>query len=283
MRVLVTGGAGFIGSHIVELLDANGHTPIVFDKKLGRGLMEIVPEDVRDIDAVCHQASMLGTGAAFDDLEDFVWQNVDGTAALLTTLHRVRFRGPLVLASSIVVYGEGGIVPINEDHCLYPRSIYATTKVAQEHICRLYGEQHGSPVTMLRYHNVYGPRMPRRTEYCGVAAVFHDALQQGDPPHVFEDGGQTRDFVHVSDVAQANLLALENPYNGPLNIASGYPVTILEVARAMGEPYGIEPIVTGEKRVGDVRHVVCTPARAISRLGYQPQVKPLEGLRNLWA
>ena len=131
------------------------------------------------------------------------------------------------------------------------------------------------PVTALRYHNVYGPRMPRDTPYAGVASIFRSALAAGDVPRVFEDGGQRRDFVHVRDVARANVLALTapEPVRGAFNIASGSPHTVLEMARALatacGAPPEAEPVVTGEWRAGDVRHIVASPERAERALGFR--------------
>src|SRR5207302_590721 len=177
----------------------------------------------------------------------------------------------LVLASSMVVYGEGryrcsrhGPVvvpprtlpdlrsgrfepgcpqcadtlvpePITEDAAPDPRSVYAATKLHQEHLAAVFGRETGIPVTLLRYHNVYGPRMPRDTPYAGVAALFADSLSAGRAPRVFEDGGQLRDFVHVRDVARANVLALtgEEPHPGPFNVCSGTPRTVGELAQAL--------------------------------------------------
>jgi dTDP-L-rhamnose 4-epimerase len=154
-----------------------------------------------------------------------------------------------------------------------PRNTYAATKLHQEHLCRVYGREHGSPVTALRYHNVYGPRCPLDTPYAGVASLFRSAVARGQAPRVLEDGGQTRDFVHVRDVARANVLALtaEKPYDGPLNIASGTPRTILEVARASCAGTDVEPEVVGGARLGDVRHIVASPERAARHLGFTAQ------------
>jgi dTDP-L-rhamnose 4-epimerase len=170
----------------------------------------------------------------------------------------------------------------SEDTPIDPRNVYAATKLHQEQLCSAFGREHGTAVTALRYHNVYGPRMPRDTPYAGVASLFRSRLAAGQPPLVYEDGGQTRDFVHVHDVARANVLALTAPvaYDGALNIASGYPITVLEMARAIadGSASPLSPIVTGQYRLGDVRHVVASPQRAREVLGFRAGIEPIAGL-----
>jgi dTDP-L-rhamnose 4-epimerase len=256
---------------------------------------------------VCHQAARVGLGVDFADVRAYVDDNDAGTAAGLAALHDLGFRGRLVLASSMVVYGDGcyrcarhGIVrprprttpdldagrydppcpqcgaPLSwaatgEDAPLDPRNVYAATKVHQEHLAAAFGREHGVAVTSLRYHNVYGPRMPRDTPYAGVAALFASAIARGERPRVFEDGGQTRDFVHVADVARANVAALTcpEPVEGPLNVASGRPRTVLDLARALCEGSGVEPAVVGGGRLGDVRHIVASAERAAERLGFR--------------
>jgi dTDP-L-rhamnose 4-epimerase len=339
MRVIVSGGAGFIGSHITEQLVAGGHSVLVLDS-LEPTIHAVPPEpvpgaehcwgDVRDrevwstvlagADAVCHQAARVGLGLDFADVEDYVDHNIAGTASMLRAMHDRGFAGRLVLASSMVVYGEGayrcsrdGLVrpaprvqadlergrfepccpdcgspvewrPIAEDAPTSPRSVYAATKLHQEHLCAIFGHEHGVPVTALRYHNVYGPRMPRDTPYAGVASIFRSQLEKGQPPVVYEDGLQTRDFVHVSDVARANVLALtaDQPYDGPLNIASGRPCTLNTMAVVLTEAFGLgrKPVVTGRFRMGDVRHVVASPVRARQVLGFSATVAADDGLRR---
>jgi dTDP-L-rhamnose 4-epimerase len=254
---------------------------------------------------------MVGLGVDLDDLPAYVAHNDLGTAQLLRALAARGFRGRLVLASSMVVYGEGryacaehGVVApaprraadldagrfeppcpicarpleprtVPEDAPLAPRSVYAATKVAQEHLCAAFGNETGVPVTALRYHNVYGPRMPRDTPYAGVASIFRSAFAAGRAPRVFEDGGQRRDFVHVRDVARANVLAFTapEPVPGAFNVASGTPRTVRELADALARACGAEvaPVVTGEWRPGDVRHVVASPERAAGALGFRAQ------------
>ncbi|MEZ5095075.1 MAG: NAD-dependent epimerase/dehydratase family protein [Nocardioides sp.] len=174
---------------------------------------------------------------------------------------------------------------VEEDAQLDPRSAYAASKVAQEHYASAWARQAGGRVVALRYHNVYGPGMPRDTPYSGVAALFRSALERGEPPRVFEDGGQLRDFVHVADVARANLRAIEAVAASPsgavaaYNVCSGTPLSIAEVARLVAEPTGgPAPVVTGEYRPGDVRHVVASPERARRELGFTAAVGPADGL-----
>jgi dTDP-L-rhamnose 4-epimerase len=342
MHVLVTGGAGFIGSHVVDALVQGGHRVRVLDAL--HPLAHAEPPDylnpnveyrwgdltdatttrdsVAGVDAVCHHAAMVGLGREFADVDAYVHANDLGTARLLRALHDRDFRGPFVLASSMVVYGEGqyrcarhqyvrpaprthdaisaGIYdppcprcgrpleprPVTEDTASDPRSIYAATKLHQEHLCQAFGRDHGSAVTALRYHNVYGPRMPANTSYAGVASIFRSALQQRRPPRVFEDGAQLRDFVHVDDVATATVLALNapEPIDGAINIATGTPRTVLQLAEALhraSPPGSPAPIVIGRTRPGDVRHLFGATDRAQDRLGFTARVTFEGGITDL--
>lgn len=162
-----------------------------------------------------------------------------------------------------------------------PRSLYAASKMAQEHYAAAWAAATGAAATALRYHNVYGDRMPRDTPYSGVAAIFRSALERGESPRVFEDGRQMRDFVHVRDVAAANVAAVEASLAGfvPVNIASGAPITIGEVAAVLADACGGKPpVVTGEFRAGDVRHIVASAERAREELGFTAAIDPRVGL-----
>lgn len=324
MRVLVTGGAGFIGSHVVEALRARGHEPLVYDVR------EDPVADVRSpasvaralagVDAVCHQAAMVGLGNGVADAAEYVSRNDLGTAVLVAAMAEAGVRR-LVLAGSMVVYGEGryecprhGVVRpgpravadldagrfeppcphcgaevspglVGEDAPADPRNVYAATKLAQEHLAAAWARSTGGSAVSLRYHNVYGPRMPRDTPYAGVASFFRSALARGEAPRVFEDGRQRRDFVHVRDVAAANVAALEaEAPPGVLaayNSGSGEPRTVGELAQALSAACGgPEPVVTGEYRLGDVRHITADSSRLRAELGWKPQVGFAEGMRE---
>ncbi len=182
-----------------------------------------------------------------------------------------RCRGPLTLER------------VDEDAAFDPRNVYAATKVAQEFLASSWARETSSSVCALRYHNVYGPRMPRDTPYAGVAALFRSELAAGRPPRVFEDGRQLRDFVHVTDVAQANVLAsrCQRREFRAYNIASGTPCTIGEVATALASAAdGPPPITTGQYRLGDVRHIVADPSRARDELGFNAEISWREGIQE---
>ena len=337
MKVLLTGSAGFIGTAIGDVLDGAGHEVVRVDVMLplAHQTLEAPPGthrlDVRDAaswvdllrgcDAVCHQAAVVGAGVKVSDLPDYAGHNDLGTAALLAAMHEAGV-DRLVLASSMVVYGEGRYVcpehgaqvpparavaaleagdfdnhcprcdralgweTVDEDARLDPRSSYAASKLAQEHYTSAWARQADAAAVALRYHNVYGPGMPRDTPYSGVAAMFRSALERGEAPKVFEDGAQMRDFVHVSDVARANVRALEVVTGeGPVpfaayNVCSGEPVSIRDVAVLVAEGTGtdVAPEVTGGFRLGDVRHIVASPRRASIDLGFESSVRPGEGL-----
>ena len=337
MKVLLTGSAGFIGGAIGRALDATGDEVVRVDLMLDKAHGSATPPegthqlDVRDadtwahllhgVDVVCHQAAVVGAGVTVADLPSYASHNDLGTAALLATMHEVGV-DRLVVASSMVVYGEGryvcgehgdqvpgprapGVLDAGdfENHCpacgaalswalvdedarLDPRSSYAASKLAQEHYTSSWVRQADAAAIALRYHNVYGPGMPRDTPYSGVAAMFRSSLERGDAPQVYEDGGQMRDFVHVDDVARANVTAMRAVVEATpgayaaYNVASGHPVGILDVARlvARGTGRDIEPEVTGGYRLGDVRHIVASPARAAAELGFTAEVLPEDGL-----
>jgi dTDP-L-rhamnose 4-epimerase len=348
----VTGGAGFIGSHVVKALANAGHEARVLDALLpcvhpggiypfpGDSGLDFVHGDVRDaqavdealrgIGAVCHLAAMVGLGVDFGDAPLYASCNDLGTAALLAAMARAGV-GRLVLASSMVVYGEGAYAcaehglaatppPRRADdldagrfeprceHCgeplspelvpeearLEPRNLYAATKVAQEHLAGSWARATGGQVAALRYHNVYGPGMPRDTPYAGVASFFRSSLAAGDAPRVFEDGAQRRDFVHVRDVAEATVAATEAltgagvaGWPGTLrayNVGSGTPRTVGQLASALADAYGGPgPVVTGEYRLGDVRHVTASSERIWRELRWRAAVPFTEGVAEFAA
>jgi dTDP-L-rhamnose 4-epimerase len=335
MRVLLTGAAGFIGARVAAALADGDHEVIAVDAMLaaahgidaeppaGVRLVDIrdasaVAPLLRGVDVVCHQAAVVGAGIDAGDAPAYGSHNDYATSVLLAEMFAAGCQR-LVLASSMVVYGQGrfecrehGVIEplprtradldsgvfehrcpvcgeqvqwrlVDEDAPLRPRSLYAASKVAQEHYALAWAESTGGSVVALRYHNVYGPHMPRDTPYSGVAAIFRSELEAGDVPRVFEDGGQMRDFVHVDDVAAANVAAVEAALGGfqAFNVCSGRPISILEVATELCDTRGdAPPLVTGQYRSGDVRHIVANPARAAEVLGFRAAVDPRDGLRE---
>jgi dTDP-L-rhamnose 4-epimerase len=333
--VLLTGAAGFIGSRVAAALADADHDVVAVDAMLpaAHGPDAVLPADVQHVDVrdaarlapllegvdvVCHQAAVVGAGVDAADAPSYGSHNDFATAVLLAAMFAAGCRR-LVLASSMVVYGQGryecqehGLVDplprtradldagvfehrclicgqpvrwrlVGEDAPLRPRSLYAASKTAQEHYALAWAESTGGSVVALRYHNVYGPNMPRDTPYSGVAAIFRSELEAGDVPRVFEDGGQMRDFVHVDDVAAANVVAVDAGTDGfsAFNVCSGRPISILEVATELCEARGdVLPVVTGQYRSGDVRHIVADPARGTEVLGFRAAVDPRDGLRE---
>jgi dTDP-L-rhamnose 4-epimerase len=338
MRVLVTGGAGFIGRHVVAALATSAHEVRVLDSLRGdvhRGrtppiaCAEMRVGDVRDrdavadalrgVDAVVHLAAKVGLGVSTADAPDYADSNVHGTAVLLAAMADAGVRD-LVLASSMVIYGEGlgrcrrhGLVRpaprdvaalragifeppcprcglslspalVAEDAAPDPRNTYAAAKLAQEHFAAAWARATGGRVTALRYHNVYGPGMPLDTPYAGVAAVFLSALGGGEAPQVNEDGRMRRDFVHVRDVAAATAAALGVQAGGVrgFNIGSGTVRTVADLAAALASAVdGPAPVVTGRFRLGDVRHITADSGRARRELGWAPREDFAQGIAEL--
>jgi len=338
VKVLLTGGAGFIGQHVLRELIARGHTVRILDSLrtdvhgtawIAPAGVEFHAADVRDapavdralqnVEVVLHLAAKVGLGVDVQDLPDYAGSNDAGTAVLLAGMARAGVRR-LTLASSMVVYGEGlglcgahgAVMPAPREeaalaagqfeppcpHCgkplattlvaenapLDPRNAYASSKVAQEFYAGNWARATGGAVAALRYHNVYGPGMPRDTPYAGVAAIFTSALRRGEAPKVFEDGAQRRDFVHVRDVAAATVAACEQHVAGvrAFNVGSGTPRTVGEMARALAEALkGPKPVVTGGYRLGDVRHITADSSRLRQELHWSPQVDFAQGMAEL--
>lgn len=339
MRVLLTGGAGFIGKHVLRELFVRGHQVRVLDSlrsdvhSNGAPRLfedaELFNADVRDADAVdralrgveavIHLAAKVGLGVDVCDLPDYAGSNDVGTAVLLAGMSRAGV-GRLTLASSMVVYGEGlapcpehgmvrpaprtevalaagqfeppcpicgrqlGEALVDETTAFDPRNAYASSKVAQEFYAGNWARMTGGSICALRYHNVYGPGMPRDTPYAGVAAIFTSALRRGHSPQVFEDGQQRRDFVHVRDVANATVIACEKQVSGitAFNVGSGTPRTVGEMAGALSEALkGPRPVVTGRYRLGDVRHITADSSRLRRELAWEPQIDFQKGMSEL--
>jgi dTDP-L-rhamnose 4-epimerase len=273
------------------------------------------------VDVIFHQAAVVGVGQSMYEIERYVDANTRGTAVLLDILangkHRVR---KLIVASSMSIYGEGKYhcaqhgevyprlrsdeqlaardwemhcpicggpaepLPTDEEKLSYPTSIYAITKKDQEEMCLAVGRAYGIPTVALRYFNVYGPRQALSNPYTGVAAIFSSRLLNGQAPVIFEDGLQSRDFVHVSDIVQANLLAMEcqEMDYAAFNVGTGRSLTILAVAEALSQHLGSQypPEIVHKFRSGDIRHCFADVG-CLQRVGYQPRVRFEAGVAEL--
>jgi len=342
-RILVTGGAGFVGSHTIDALLERGHEVTVFDSLssqvhsdgfpayLSRAV-EFLEGDIRNADAVYravrgkdvvyHFAATVGVGQSMYQIADYMGANTQGTAVLLQALLDSRSElEKLIVASSMSIYGEGRYVcaehgeqaprprstgqlkakdwetrcdvcggqlrpvPTGESKPLQCSSYYALSKRDQEEMVLLFGRTYDVPVVALRYFNIYGTRQALSNPYTGVAAIFASRLLNGRAPLMFEDGEQMRDFVCIHDVVQANLLALERAEaNGQaLNVGSGHPITIADVAATLAQEMGvtIPAEVTGRFRAGDIRHCFADVSRARQLLGYEPKYTFRAGVGEL--
>jgi dTDP-L-rhamnose 4-epimerase len=342
-QILITGGAGFIGSHVADELLSGGHKVRVLDnlsaqvhgpdsrgpEYLSRDV-ELLVGDVRDaeivrralkgVDAVYHLAAAVGVGQSMYELAQYTSINNLGTAVLLEQLTRKPVER-LVVASSMSIYGEGlyrsadgklhtaiertpaqlraghfearngsseiltpVATPETKPPCL--ASIYALGKFDQERMALMIGGAYAIPTVALRFFNVYGPRQALSNPYTGVLAIFASRYLNGNPPLIFEDGKQQRDFVSVHDVARACALALSSPAAAghALNVGSGRPYTVKEIADRMAQVLGKEKLkaqITGKYRIGDIRHCFADITLAKKLLGYQPKVTLERGLAEL--
>ena len=345
-RVLVTGGAGFVGSHLVDALLARGDRVRVFDnldpqvhgpeRKKPTWLSdeaELMVGDMRDASAVAralrgvevvyHLAAAVGVGQSMYQIAEYTATNTLGTAHLLQALVDTKQElGRLVVASSMSIYGEGRYVrrdgqapqtgrrsveqlyqhdwelrdpdgstltpvPTDEDKALDPASIYALNKADQERMVLQVGAAYGIPSVALRFFNIFGPRQALSNPYTGAVAIFSSRLLNGNPPLIFEDGYQSRDFVSVHDVVQALLLSGEHEgaVGGAFNVGSGRAVTVREVAETVAAvlEVEVEPKITGRYRVGDIRHCFADISRAREAFGYEPRVSLASGMAELVA
>jgi dTDP-L-rhamnose 4-epimerase len=342
-KVLITGGAGFIGSHAVDRLVDAGRDVRVLDslepqvhgeaaghrndaaEYLEGSVMDAdtVDRALDGVDEVVHLAAQVGVGQSTYEMARYVGENCVGTALLLERMAEVRDKiSSMVVASSMSIYGEGQYacescgtedttvsrsledleqrrwevrcvacggevkpLPTSERKRLEPDSIYAITKRDQEELCLVFGRSYGIRTVALRFFNVYGPRQSLSNPYTGVAAIFSSRLLAGNRPLVFEDGLQSRDFIHVSDIVQAVERSLDTEGVGDvaLNVGTGAQTTVLGVAKVLAEELGveIEPEVVSRFRHGDVRHCYADIARARELLGYEPTVEFRAGMREL--
>ena len=343
-NILVTGGAGFIGSHIVDALVKKGHSIRILDNfepqvhqqvpEYINTSAEVMKGDVRSyddlqkaiegIDIIYHEAAMVGVGQSMYQVDKYIDVNTYGTAKLLDFLvnkeHSVQ---KLIVASSMSIYGEGAYrcddhgevypdlrtedqmrsrqwevrcpycnkevtpIPTPENKPLHPTSIYAISKKDQEEMCLAIGRSYGLPTVALRYFNAFGPRQALSNPYTGVCAIFSARIKNDNPPVVFEDGCQTRDFISVYDIAQANVLAMEksNADYKVFNVGTGTPISIKDIAEVLSDLYKkkIHPEITQKYRAGDIRHCYGDISKIRGTLGFKPSVDFREGMADLVA
>lgn len=343
-NVLVTGGAGFIGSHLVDALIGQGHKVRILDSLVeqvhggGRpahlnASAEFIEADVCDaeavaraldgVDVVYHQAAEVGVGQSMYEIVRYVKANDLGTAVLLEEMIKrpSQFK-KLVVASSMSIYGEGAyrcggcgerVTPFlrpdeqleayewdytcekcgvtlapegtTEEKPLFPTSVYAVSKQDQEQYCLAVGRAYRIPTVAFRYFNVYGTRQALSNPYTGVCAIFSSRLLNDQAPVIFEDGSQSRDFVHVSDIVQANLKALETDKGDyqAMNVGTGRATSVKEIAGLLARGLGkdIEPEIVGKFRAGDIRHCIADISRAQDLIGFEPKVRLEDGLVEL--
>ena len=305
MRALVTGGAGFIGSNLVDALVERGDSVVVLDDlstgreanlegALARGA-ELVVGDVREAeevdrlvrrvapDAIFHLAAQIDVRRSVADPAVDARINVEGTINVLEAARAGSVGRFVNTSTGGAIYGEGRSLPADESHPIAPEAAYGQSKFAAEGYCALFGRLHGLSTISLRYANVYGPRQDPLGE-AGVVAIFCGRLLDGGRPTVFGDGRQTRDFVYVEDVVQANLAAAQSTATGELNIGQGVETSVLDLVEALAELAGrpFEPDF-GPARPGEVRHISLDASRAREALGWEPRVSLREGLERTLA
>jgi len=345
-KVLVTGGAGFIGSHTVDALIAKNYSvhvldnldpqvhgternlPKYFNKQANFTLCdvsntEVLTDIIEDVDAIIHLAARVGVAQSMYDIKKYVYSNTGATASLLNLLvNKKNSVKKLIVASSMSIYGEGKYycekcaedryptlrsteqlekkiwehlcpdcnsqlkpLPTDENKKQMPSSIYAMSKRHQEEMCLLIGKTYGIPTVALRYLNAYGPRQSLSNPYTGVCAIFAQRILNQKPPFVYEDGKQLRDFIHVTDVAKANILALESSLANyqSINIGTGKPTSIFKIAELLNDIFNssIVPYSSGEYRIGDVRHCYGDITKARNLLHFEPSMNLEKGMPDL--
>ncbi len=342
MKTLVTGGAGFVGTHVVRELVLLGDDVVVLDSlepQVHGGAtpdlpasVELIVGDVGDCDAadralagvdrVVHLAAAVGVGQSMYEIAHYTERNSMQTAIFLERLVAQRpLPAKVVVASSMSIYGEGEyecsehgrmapaprheeqllarewelacpmcgsqLAPVGtrETKALIPTSVYAITKRDHEELCLVTGAAYGIPTVALRFFNVYGPGQALSNPYTGVAAIFASRLLNGHPPIIFEDGKQSRDFIHVSDIVRGIMLSLESEQatGQAINLGTGNPSTVLQIAQALSAGLGsdIEPTLDGRYRAGDIRHCVADPTRALELLGFTATTTLQDGMSHL--
>lgn len=348
-KILITGGAGFIGTHLIKRLIRDNYELIIYDNlspqvhgenkpvpKWIKENAEFIKADIRDretlrdavlrSDKIIHLASETGVGQSMYEIERYTDVIIQGTSVLWDILvNEKNHVNKVVLSSSRAVYGEGKykchycgdvypdarkpedlykgiwedkcpicgrvltVVATDEKSLLKPVSIYAVSKKTQEEICLLTGKAVNIPVSVLRYQNVYGPFQSLRNPYTGILSVFTSRLRSGKSIEIYEDGMESRDFVHVEDVVDGTVLALENinSDNKVFNIGNGERTTVKQLAEMLTKNINpeLKPIVTGKYRIGDIRHCYADIGKAKSMLGYEPKYNIEMGVNDFleWA
>ncbi|MBU1727512.1 MAG: SDR family NAD(P)-dependent oxidoreductase [Candidatus Omnitrophica bacterium] len=345
LKILVTGGAGFIGSHLVDALIEDGHKVRIFDNLdsqvhgvgsrkpvyLNRGA-EFIKGDVRNkaalekamkgVDMIFHQAAKVGVGQSMYQVKEYVDVNIGGTSNLLDILVNTKNKvKKLIVAASMSSYGEGAYIcpkcgpmypelrikkdldagkwehycqgckgelmpkPTSEDKALCSTSIYAITKKVQEEMAMSISKAYKIPAVSLRYFNVYGTRQSLSNPYTGVAAIFISRIKNNNPPVIYEDGNQTRDFVSVYDIVQSNILAMSKPEADYeiFNVSGGTPISISNVSSTLMGLFGksIKSEITNKYRQGDIRHCTADISKIKNKLGFSPKVSLEKGFKEL--
>jgi len=342
MNILVTGGAGFIGSHLVDGLIEKGHNVRVLDALVPQvhGInptwptwlsneverihgdvrdQSIWPKILQDVDVIYHLAAEVGIGQSMYEMVRYMSANTLGTTLMLEQLTHGKYHvKKLIVASSMSIYGEGAYIspggenqyppirsleqlvkkqwelflknpkealipiPTSEEKPLNPTSVYAISKRDQEELCLTVGRAYNIPTIALRFFNVYGSRQALSNPYTGVVAIFSSRLLNKRPPMIFEDGLQSRDFVHVKDIVQALILAMDHDEANyeAINVGSGQRITILEIAELLARllNVAIKPQINRQYRVGDIRHCIADIHKAQRLLNYEPKIKLEEGM-----
>jgi len=302
-KVLVTGGAGFIGSHLVDKLISRGYVVVVLDnfhsgemesfrEILGRASFEVIEGDIRDrkavreamdgVDAVVHLAALIDVKESVNNPLETHDVNVNGTLNVLNEAVRSGVR-KFLFASSTAVYGEGNPLPLKEEHSLNPISPYAASKISAECYCRAFNSCYGLDTVVLRFFNVYGPGQ-KHSSYSGVISKFLQNALNGEPLIVYGDGEQARDFIHVGDVVEATVLALENgdSKGETFNVCTGKPTSVNELVESVKEIIEKDLKVSYDKsRKGDIKNNYGDPSKAEEILGFKAKISLREGLERL--
>lgn len=347
MKVLISGGAGFIGSNLALKLMDRGYEVVLLDNlskqihgenpeesytyNLVRDKCELIVGDVtkfedwrkalKSVDIVVHLAAETGTGQSMYEINKYVDVNIGGTAKLMEVItNETNQVKKVVVAASRAVYGEGkfqceehGIVypesredqdmsrgdfevkcpicnqnvdmlPTDEDSKLHPTSVYGHTKQSQEELCMIVGKSINLPVVAFRFQNVYGPGQSLKNPYTGILSIFSTRIKNGNDLNIFEDGLETRDFVYIEDITDSIILGIENDNANfqSFNVGSGEKIDVLTVANTLKEKYwsNVNINVSGNYRLGDIRHNLGDLTKIRTLLGYEPKVKFTEGISN---